>query len=332
MSKKIIFSLIAIMVLILTSFLYFSKNMNNFGSCEGIESSIQKNGCLRNLAWTTDNKNACGAMLKSMSGGWADRNSCYTGLMQTNGNYNLCKKVTERYPESNKDKQDCYEKAVIQFSDISLCDKFEEEKSFSDWCYYHIATKKKDISICENIQKNDYKKTCLAALNYIKINCNNLISQNDKNECNANFDSVEIYEVKGGAMEPNYKFNDIAYLNKNTNHYNRGDVILITFPNGEQKSIKRIVGLPNESVQIKDNEVIIYNANNIQGMILDEFYLMDNLRTYSNHNEIIKLKNNEYYVLGDYRNSSKDSRSFGAITKEDILGRVMKTSLNKEEF
>lgn len=138
---------------------------------------------------------------------------------------------------------------------------------------------------------------------------------------------IQPFYVKGSSMEPTFYdheyliVDEISYRFKNPV---RGDIIVFRYPKDPQEYfIKRLIGLPGETIQIKDGKVIIYNDKNIQGMVLDESYLPDGLNTYSNTDDKITLGKDEYYMLGDNRNASKDSRSFGPVNETFITGRVL---------
>ena len=120
-------------------------------------------------------------------------------------------------------------------------------------------------------------------------------------------EQVQLY---GSPMEPNYFDGDMFYVYPVTPEaLERGD--LVTFVTQGYRYLRRIVGLPNESVEIRDGEVLI------DGIPLDEPY-----RVYpaSYRVELIQLSNDEYYVLCDNRDVCEDSHTFGPIQFRQILG------------
>lgn len=133
---------------------------------------------------------------------------------------------------------------------------------------------------------------------------------------------VQPFFVRGDSMLPN--FNDGEYLIIDEISYrfsepDRGDVIIFRFPNDpSQFFIKRIIGLPSEKIVIENSEVIITNQQEPTGFILNESYLVET----TPGNLEIKLDPNEYFVLGDNRDSSSDSRRWGALPRHLIVGRV----------
>ena len=125
--------------------------------------------------------------------------------------------------------------------------------------------------------------------------------------------------VKGASMEPN--FDDGQYLIIDELSYRfrqpeRGEIIVFKYPHDtSQRYIKRIIGLPGETVEIKNGEVLV------NSQILNESsYLPEGLAT-AGLTKII-LSENEYFVLGDNRLHSSDSRSWGSVPKENIVGRT----------
>lgn len=100
----------------------------------------------------------------------------------------------------------------------------------------------------------------------------------------------------------------------------RGDVVVF-LPNGNQNThfyVKRVVGLPGETVQIREGNVYI------DGVLLEENELFDKIIDPGIAQNELRLEGDEFFVLGDNRNSSEDSRSgnIGAVKKDDIIGKA----------
>ena len=139
---------------------------------------------------------------------------------------------------------------------------------------------------------------------------------------------VQPFYVKGASMEPT--FYDSEYLIIDELSYRlrapeRGEVVVFRYPRDPSEFfIKRVIGLPGETLEIIDGGVIIYNEANPEGKTLEEDYLPSDLKTYGfSDNEKVTLKEGEYYVMGDNRGSSKDSRTFGPVDESFIVGRVI---------
>jgi signal peptidase I len=128
-------------------------------------------------------------------------------------------------------------------------------------------------------------------------------------------------------MEPNFYDHEYLIIDEISYRFNepeRGDIVVFRYPrNPQDYFIKRIIGLPGERIQIKQGQVYIYNQDNPDGASLDEPYLEAGVKTYGMNEEIITLKEDEYYILGDNRTSSKDSRSFGPVNRSFIIGKVL---------
>jgi signal peptidase I len=103
----------------------------------------------------------------------------------------------------------------------------------------------------------------------------------------------------------------------------RQDVTVFRYPkNPEQFFIKRVIGLPGEAVEIRRGKVIIYNAVHPDGYVLDESaYIGGGILTQDMAR--VTLGDDEYFVMGDNRMASYDSRSFGPLKKDKIIGRVL---------
>ena len=136
---------------------------------------------------------------------------------------------------------------------------------------------------------------------------------------------VEPFIVQGSSMEPSFHNLDYLLIEKVSDHlkngYARGSVIVF-HPPGQprQNFIKRVVGLPNEQLFIRNNQVLVQNQDNPQGFVLAEDYLLPD--TVTEGTIEVSLGANDYYLLGDNRANSKDSRSFGQISKKEIIGQV----------
>ncbi len=136
---------------------------------------------------------------------------------------------------------------------------------------------------------------------------------------------AEPFVVSGSSMVPNYHNRDYLIIDRisyKRSEPKRGDVIVIKFPKDtRQFFIKRIIGLPGESVELKSGKVFIFNKENPQGMELKEPYLTDSILTLGK-SRTVKLGSGEYYVLGDNRTASSDSRVWGILPEDDIIGRA----------
>ncbi len=130
-------------------------------------------------------------------------------------------------------------------------------------------------------------------------------------------------QVQGESMEPMLQDGDNLIVDKITYHFKapqRFDIIVFPFQYKEDTYyIKRIIGLPGETVQIT-GEGTIY----IDGEVLEEGYGREVIRDPGNAYSPVTLGEDEYFVLGDNRNNSSDSRSssVGLIHRKDIIGRA----------
>jgi len=129
--------------------------------------------------------------------------------------------------------------------------------------------------------------------------------------------------VKGQSMEPNFENGDYLIVDEISYRFQepmKGEVVVFKYPNDpSQRYIKRIIGLPGETIEIENGKVIIFNENGSQ--ILNELnYLPPGLQTIGDIR--VSLDKDEYFVLGDNRASSSDSRRWGPLPRENIIGRV----------
>ena len=134
------------------------------------------------------------------------------------------------------------------------------------------------------------------------------------------------YVVSGASMEPN--FDNWHYLIIDRVSYDigdpqRGDVIVFDLPQeGGRSLIKRVIGLPGETVVLKGQSVTVINETHPDGFVLDEPYLDPGNLTGSNDMRVT-LSADEYFVLGDNRRVSADSRLWGTLPRDAIVGRAL---------
>lgn len=129
--------------------------------------------------------------------------------------------------------------------------------------------------------------------------------------------------VKGESMEPNFKDGDYLIVDEISYRLRtpqRGEVIVFKYPQDpSQRFIKRIIGLPGETVDIKDERITISKGET--SIVLNENQYLSAAQTAGDTH--VSLGTDEYFVLGDNRNYSYDSRRFGILPKDKITGRVL---------
>lgn len=136
---------------------------------------------------------------------------------------------------------------------------------------------------------------------------------------------IQPFYVKGSSMEPNFEDGEYLIINEisyRLHRPQRGDVIVFRYPgDSSQYYIKRIIGLPGETVEINNNRVIIYNKDFPKGIEINESgYINAPFETPGDVK--ITLAEDQYFVLGDNRTASSDSRSWGGLPRRDIIGRA----------
>lgn len=132
------------------------------------------------------------------------------------------------------------------------------------------------------------------------------------------------FSVLGASMEPNFENKQYLIVDELTFRFQapkRGEVIVFRPPNNPKDFyLKRIIGLPGERIKIEEGKVTIFNSSHPDGVVLDEAYLPDDLVTLGVEN--MTVPDNHYFVMGDNRPNSLDSRRFGTIDKSAIIGRA----------
>jgi len=132
------------------------------------------------------------------------------------------------------------------------------------------------------------------------------------------------FYVKGASMEPNFYEREYLIIDELTYRFRepeRGEVIVFKYPeNPKEYFLKRIIGLPGETVKVSEGHITVYNKEHPEGVLVDEVYLSENLLTVGE--KTVSLGTNQFYVLGDNRPNSYDSRRFGPIGQDAIVGRA----------
>lgn len=136
---------------------------------------------------------------------------------------------------------------------------------------------------------------------------------------------LQPFYVKGASMEPNFHDNEyliIDELSYRLHQPQRGDVVVLHNPGQPNEFlIKRIIGLPGDRLTINDGAVTVYTSARPDGAVLDETGYLPVDRLTFGHLDVT-LGSGEYYVLGDNRPASLDSRIFGPVSRTAIVGRT----------
>ena len=137
--------------------------------------------------------------------------------------------------------------------------------------------------------------------------------------------------VKGASMEPNFNHGDFVFINKLSTSIGApdyGDVVICKLDEGSgyENIIKRVIGLPGDEIDIVENEddEDVYDLY-VNGEHIEEDFLGEPMMTDGNIEYPFEVPENSYFVMGDNRNESLDSRreSVGAIHKDDLMGKVV---------
>jgi signal peptidase I len=135
----------------------------------------------------------------------------------------------------------------------------------------------------------------------------------------------QAFYIPSASMVPTLRENDRVLVNKlsyRLHDVHRGDIVVFEAPPGADDGVddlvKRVIGLPGEEISFRDNRVYV------EGEPLDEGYLPEGTLTQPTCDvaETVAVPPGEYWMMGDNRMSSRDSRCFGAIPEDDIIGRV----------
>jgi signal peptidase I len=136
---------------------------------------------------------------------------------------------------------------------------------------------------------------------------------------------IKPFYVKGASMEPNFYDHEYLIVDEISYRFTqpqRGDTVVFRYPfDVSQHFIKRVIGLPGEKIKVAEGKIYILTENNPQGEELNEDYLLPAMKTLGDVE--LELGPDEYYLLGDNRTASLDSRAFGPVKRNYIIGRTL---------
>jgi signal peptidase I len=128
--------------------------------------------------------------------------------------------------------------------------------------------------------------------------------------------------VSGSSMVPTFENNEYLIVDEisyRLHQPERGDVIVFRYPNDPSKFfIKRIIGLPGETLTITGQKITIKNSAHPEGLTLEEPYVKNE----STDERTVQIPEGQYFVMGDNRSASSDSRSWGTLPRKNITGRA----------
>jgi signal peptidase I len=136
---------------------------------------------------------------------------------------------------------------------------------------------------------------------------------------------VQPFYVKGASMEPNFEDHEYLIIDELTYRFRepeRGEIAVFRYPGDpSQFFIKRIIGLPGESVDVSGGKIVVTGTDGHRFQLDESQYLSSEVFTAGDKRTVLGA--DQYFLLGDNRPNSLDSRIFGVVPKKNIVGRVM---------
>ena len=131
---------------------------------------------------------------------------------------------------------------------------------------------------------------------------------------------ITIYIVDGVSMDPTFQSGEVGILSRfaySVGDPKRGDIVVVKYPGDPEhkRYVKRIIGLPNETISVGDSAVYI-NEKKLTENYLDSSTMTDKDGKW-------KLGKDEYFLMGDNRFNSNDSRYFGPVEERFIIGKTV---------
>lgn len=138
---------------------------------------------------------------------------------------------------------------------------------------------------------------------------------------------IQPFIVNGASMEPSFFDGDYLLIDEISYRFKdpeRGDVVVFRSPQDSSVYyIKRVIALPGERIEVQDGQMRIYSDEQPNGFVIDEWYVRESIRrAWQGAPVIITLKSDQYFVLGDNRVNSYDSRFWGPLERNKIIGLV----------
>lgn len=133
------------------------------------------------------------------------------------------------------------------------------------------------------------------------------------------FSRIQPVKVEGIAMRPALNDGDLIIIDRSADKLARGDIVIFLYPEDPVKSyIKRIIGMPNETVEIRNGKVFI------NGQLIVEPYIDPTLDRAQRSMAETRLAGDSYFVMGDNRDNSSDSRIWGPLQRKFIYGKYVR--------